>query len=228
VTIAKGVQWGRPCSLEIGRPVATSDAELAELVRRQVLDGPKPNPGRFEGATAVGLAGGDLFVTLGGAAGGRSPCGPDAWLFPLDAMVVRCDSDRAAGGAMAAVAHVVALRHPARSRGGELRHMGWFEAETLVVANAAFLGDWNIAPRGHPNDGRLEVTRGSLPRRDRRRLGARLRTGTHLPHPDLATSRPKSVDSAGGPWRLFVDGVDHGMVDRFTVSVVPDAFAVVM
>lgn len=147
MTIAKGVQWGRPCSLEIGRPVATSDAELAELVRRQVLDGPKPNPGRFEGATAVGLAGGDLFVTLGGAAGGRSPSGPDAWLFPLGAMVVRCDSDRAAGGAMAAVAHVVALRHPARSRGGELRHMGWFEAETLVVANAAFLGDWNIAAR---------------------------------------------------------------------------------
>lgn len=234
MTIAKGRPWGHQGALEDGRPVATSDAELARFVSAAVLAG---------GPTgSVGLAGGDLYATLGGGSASRHPTDPDAWRYPLDAMVVRSRTDGTAAGPTVAVAHVVAFEVPEARRfpkrfGGAvtrrretsaLRRAPWFVEETLVVANAAFVGDWNIAPRGHPNDGRLEVTRGRLAARDRRQLRGRLVTGTHLPHPGLITSRPKAVSSGPGPWHLFVDGIDLGTVGEFDVEARPDAFTAVM
>lgn len=233
MTIAKGQPWGRLGPLEEGGPVADTDTDLAAAVEHHVV-----SRASGESPPVIGLSNGDLHSTLGGAAA-RLPTDPDAWRFPVDAIVVR------RGGAdqpVVAMAHVVAFRQSddpgfrarlamlvsGAGRRAELRRMPWFVDETLVVANAAFVGDWNVAPRSHPNDGRLHVTRGRLPRRDRRGLETRLRTGTHLPHPDLATSRPKALDSGAGPWRLFVDGVDHGLTDRFSVQVVPDAVTVVM
>lgn len=225
MTIAKGVQWGEPGAMPAGSPVADSDVELARLVQEAVLAGSTPDP--------LGLSGGDLFATLGGP-GTRHPTDPEAWRSPIDALVVRFSRAEAAlePERVVAVAHVVAFsgsgsRMVRRRRRASLSDMAWFEAETMVVANASFAGAWNIAPRGHPNDGRAEVTRGCLPKRDRRQLSSRLRTGTHLPHPDLATSRPKTVESGPGPWRLFIDGADRGIVESFAVEVVPDAFIVV-
>lgn len=245
MTIAKGQPWGRPGPLDPDQQTATGDAELARLVRSTVLGdtvvgGTQPDDtGQDDPApAAVGLSGGDLHTTLGG--GARRPTDPDAWRFPIDAIIVRMEGSSDARHQLVAVAHVVAFRCSddsgvlarlasiaGRRHRSELRRMPWFVEETLVVANAAFVGNWNIAPRSHPNDGRLHVTRGSLPQRDQRQLDGRLRTGTHLPHPDLARSRPKSVDSGAGPWHLFIDGVDHGRTDRFSVEIVPDAFTVV-
>ncbi|MCB1026663.1 MAG: hypothetical protein KDB24_02745, partial [Microthrixaceae bacterium] len=157
MTIAKGVQWGEPGPLPPGRPVVADDAALAALVRAQVLSG--------ETAAPIGLTGGDLLRTLGGGPARRRPDDPEAWRFPVDALVVRREGADDAEPAVA-VAHLVAFRTSARRR-APLSRMPWFVTETLVVANAAFLGEWNIAPKGHPNDGRADVTRGVLPRRDR-------------------------------------------------------------
>lgn len=234
MTIAKGQTWGWRGPLEGDRPVAATDAELARIIASSVLAGEVPEP--------TGLSGGDLHATLGGGSTSRQPSDEDAWQYPLDAMVVRWTTDGTTSDPTVAVAHVVAFLVPgARGTGGllsgavrrrrrspVLRQAPWFDDETLVVANAAFVGDWNIAPRGHPNDGRMEVTRGRLGPRDRRQLSRRLLAGTHLPHPDLATSRPKMLSSGRGPWRLFVDGVDTGTVDDFEVELFPDAFTAVM
>ncbi len=230
MTIAKGQPWGGPGPLTADRPVASSDAALARIVSAAVLAGETPEP--------TGLSGGDLHTTLGGGSTLRRPSDPDAWRYPLDAIVVRASAEHRSIGPTVAVAHVVAFEQPGTRRGvgarlrrrrsPELRRAPWFVDETLVIANAAFVGNWNIAPRGHPNDGRLEVTRGTLGPRDRRQVASRLIAGTHVPHPDLTTSRPKTLGSGPGPWRLFIDGVDTGVVDDFDVEVIPDAFTAVM
>lgn len=234
MTIAKGQPWGRQGPLDAAGPVAATDAELARVVAAAVLAGDVPEP--------TGLIGGDLFSTLGGKPSGRRPTDEDAWWYPLDALVVRSTTDGVSSEPAVAVAHVVAFRAPEAGRPSDrlvgalrgrrhppkLRRAPWFVDETLIIANAAFVGDWNIAPRGHPNDGRLEVTQGRLGARDRRQLAGRLAAGTHLPHPGLTTSRPKALDAGMGPWRLYVDGVDTGMVDDFGVELIPDAFTAVM
>ncbi len=55
--------------------------------------------------------------------------------------------------------------------------------------NAQWLGDWDLGPRAHPGDARLDVTDGRLPLGDLLKARKRVRTGTHLPHPDLVTTR---------------------------------------
>ena len=98
--------------------------------------------------------------------------------------------------------------------------------------NAQYLGRWDVAPRGHPNDGRVDV----LPRRRRRcrratgcRARAALPQGTHVPHPQLADSPGADGD------RLTFDRpvarvarrralVDRGRAHALTVE--PDALLV--
>ena len=44
---------------------------------------------------------------------------------------------------------------------------------------------WDVAPRGHPNDGRLDVLDADLPFDERLQVRARLEHGTHVPHPRI-------------------------------------------
>ena len=86
-----------------------------------------------------------------------------------------------AGGKVAwAVSHVVGRRRDS-----------WFRGEVLFVMNAQFLGPYDIAPRGHPNDGRAEMLKVSsaMSWRVRHTALQRALTGTHLPHPLISTSR---------------------------------------
>jgi diacylglycerol kinase family enzyme len=95
--------------------------------------------------------------------------------------------------------------------------------------NAEFLGDWDVAPRGHPNDGRAEVVEVDASMRIRDRLAARgrLRAGAHLPHPDIST---RSIRSASWtferPMQVIVDGHGLGRAREITLRVVPDAATV--
>ena len=57
--------------------------------------------------------------------------------------MLRVDAD---GRRLTAVAHVVA-------RGGG----PWWRGPIVAVMNADRLGRWDVAPRAHPNDGRLDV-----------------------------------------------------------------------
>ncbi|MEZ5381228.1 MAG: hypothetical protein R2754_05465 [Microthrixaceae bacterium] len=233
MTISKGQAWGWQGALEAPGRLAASDASLAALVGQAVLAGQPPAP--------VGLSGGDLYRTLGGDTASRHPSDPDAWHYPIDALVVRTTAGGERRDPRVAVAHVIGFAAPPggrtrraataalRARGSSaLVRAPWFVDETLVAANAAFVADWNVAPRGHPNDGRLDATRGALPTRDRRQLAGRLVAGTHVPHPGLATSRTASLEAGPGPWRLFIDGADAGLVDDFDVRVIPDAITVVV
>ena len=81
----------------------------------------------------VGLSGGDLHRV-----GSPSPRATMQRL-PVDVLDVIADERD-----FIAVAHVVARR-------------SWWRGRVLAVMNVDHLGDWNVAPRAHPNDGRFDV-----------------------------------------------------------------------
>jgi len=203
VTIRRGEAWGQPGVLDAGAPVVHSDADLARLVRQARQVGAAP--------PTVGLLGGDLCRTVGGPGEeGRLTSG--GVRLPID--VVRADID---GAAHWFTAHLVA------------RRWGW-RGRTVVAMNAQWLGDLRLGPRAHPNDGRVDITDGTLPPGDRSEARRRARSGSHLPHPALSTSRVATAElDLGRGLGVWLDGVRVARrAHRVVLTVEPDALEVVV
>ena len=83
------------------------------------------------------IRGGDVHTALG------APQGPATTRLALDVMHVE-----AAHFSGVAVAHVL-VRRPGRR--------GWWHGPLAVVTNVDHVGAWDVAPRAHPGDGRLDV-----------------------------------------------------------------------
>lgn len=154
----------------------------------------------------MAVAGGDLHRTLGDSDGGD---GSTVQRVPLDAFRVTAD-----GVEHCAVAHVVARR-------------SWWRGPIVGVFNCEHLGRWDVAPRGHPNDGRADVLEVDEAMTVRARVQAwrRLRSGTHVPHPAIHVSQRTAASwGFARPLRLYVDGRRHGEVINLEVNVEADAF----
>jgi len=135
--------------------------------------------------------------------------GPTMHLVPLDVLRVVADDIE-----LCAVAHVVARR-------------SWWRGPIVAVFNCEHLGRWDVAPRGHPNDGRAEVIEVDATMTIRARVQAwrRLPSGTHIPHPAIRVSPRRTASwEFVRPMLLFVDGRRRGEVRRLVVTVEPDAF----
>ncbi len=203
MTVRKGEAWGEPGGLPRDAPVFTSDRSLRTYVeqRRRAA----------EPLGIVGLTGGDLCRTLGGA--GTVAPGVDADRLRLSVDVVSVLLD---GRQHWFVAHLVC------------RGRGW-SGPCLAAMNAEFLGAWDLAPRGHPNDGMVDVTAGSLPLGERLKARRRLPTGSHLPHPSLRTSRVAHLlEEFDKPRPVSLDGEPMGRVRAIALRVEPDALQVVV
>ncbi len=159
----------------------------------------------------VGLTGGDLCHTLGGRGSVERLRAPGAMTFPVDALWVSVDG----GPEVRAVAHVVA------------RTWGW--RHVFIAANAAWLGHLNVAPRGHPDDGKADVLEWDLDWRAAHQVLRRMRLGAHLPHPGISAASVASV-AVRFPQarRVWVDGERRGRAHALTVRVAPDALRVVV
>jgi hypothetical protein len=202
VTIRKGDEWGRigPVPDDLG--VARTDADLHAMIERARRSAAAIPP--------LMLLGGDLMKALGGTTQGP-PTGRDMAILPVD--VVRVQAGLRTGWF---AAHLVARR-------------SWWRGEVVAVMNSQFLGSWDVAPRGHPNDGRFEVVRVAPAMSVRERIGARrrLRSGTHVPHPaiDMRATSATTI-SFVRPLRLWLDGEAWGQADSITLTVEPDALTV--
>lgn len=201
MTIGKGQDWGWPGRLPDGAPVVGTDAEILAAAARSPLDPP-----------VVGLVGGDLHRTLGGPTVPSRLGTDDAHHFPVDAATVRLD-----GRPHRFVSHLVA-------------HRGWWWGPVLVVANAEFLGTWDVSRRAHPNDGLLDaVLCEGMSVRDRYTAWRRLPSAQHVPHPAISVRRkgqhrwefPRAL-------RVRLDGVRAGRTSTIEVDVEPDALVVVL
>jgi len=198
MTISKGADWGETVQRPSDLRVATSDHELAVML----ADG----TGR---PTAVSA--GDIHRTIGGR-----PLGDRTELLalPIDLMRVSLDDAEPED----AVAHVLA-RSPWTAG-------GWWRGDVLAVMNAEFVGDLDVAPRGHPNDGRAETFRvgADMGVRQRWEVRRRLPSARHLPHPAIAVRPIRSMTWEFDRLRVVVvDGRKLGPARRLTVNVDADA-----
>lgn len=203
MTIEPGMPWGRRVPRPDDIVSAQNDRDLARALTQ------RPGP-------PVAAVAGDLARTLGVSGNGRRDTINE---FPIDLIEVRLDPQLALPGEpLVACSHVIA-RSP-------LRRGHWWRGPILVVMNAEFIGDWDVAPRGHPNDGRAEVFEVDASMSVRDRLGARRRmsTGTHVPHPRITT---RSVRTATWdfprPLDVIVDGWPAGRASSLAITVQPDA-----
>ncbi|MFT5200765.1 MAG: diacylglycerol kinase family enzyme [Candidatus Aldehydirespiratoraceae bacterium] len=147
----------------------------------------------------VVLTGGDVARTLGGGRG----VPPHAHV-EIDLGAVLVD-----GKLHWFLAHLVARQ-------------SWLRGRVVVAANAAFIGEWNIAPRAHPGDGKLDVLDGNPGLGDRVKARRRLASGTHLPHPDITVRRSEAVQiDLSEPTRIFLDGTAVGRAQSLSIRTEP-------
>ena len=105
----------------------------------------------------------------------------------------------------------------------------WWRGRVVAAMNAEFVGRWDVAPRSHPNDGKLDVLDGDLGIGDRLKARSRLPLGTHVPHPDITERRVEhlALDLAQ-PTPVWLDGVAVGAARNLLLRVEPDALTVVV
>jgi hypothetical protein len=200
VTIRKGEPWGVPVAAPLDLFLAADDAAAARFVRDALAGG--------HSVPLVGITGGDLARTMGGGVPGRFP--GEVTRAPVDLLQVSAD-DRTT----IAVAHVAVG--------------SWWRGECRFALNAQYVGPLDLAPRSHPNDGRLDalVVAPAMSMRARLQARRRARSGTHLPHPQLSMSQTATVSwtfDRAVPVR--VDGERWGSARTVTVTVAPDALVV--
>jgi len=198
MTISKGADWGEPVERPPGLRVATNDHDLAVML----ADG---------SARPTAVSGGDVHRTVGGRPLGRRD---ELLALPFDLLRVTLDDAQP----VTAVAHVLA-RSPWRIG-------GWWRGDALAVMNAEFVGDFDVAPRGHPNDGRAETLRigPDMGFRQRWEVRRRLPGARHLPHPAIVTRSIRSMTwDFDRPRVISADGRKLGIARRLIVDVEADA-----
>jgi YegS C-terminal NAD kinase beta sandwich-like domain len=220
MSIAKGEPWGRPAEGAPDLVLEGGDDTLASAVAAY------PHA-RIE---FVPAAGSDFARAVGLSDGGRA-----AMELPCDALRVDVD-----GRELLAVNMVVVGVPPDRQRwwnrasrivvqvDDRVVHDG--DAVAVVVANGQYLRGADVVPRGHPGDGRIEIQVYAVGRRERAAMRARLRLGTHVPHPRIRSTAGRRVEiRAGGPaLGVEIDGIRAAPARAVTVAVAPAAFTLLV
>lgn len=209
--LRKGEEWGIQASGPADLEVRGSDADLASAVAAgsDPLVSFTPSP-ESDLARAVGR-----------------PFGEGHRALPLDVL-------RLAGGGVAVNGVVVGVApdrlrwwHRRRPMEVEVDGRPAFSARatTMLVLVGQYLRGTDVNPRSHPGDGVAEVQIYMLPPGARAAMRARLRSGSHLPHPAIQTQRGRRVAiHLGRPNPLEVDGRPAGRAARVEIEIVPGAY----
>ena len=216
MSIARGRDWGEIGPIPDEAVAAATDAEAAAVVAAARRAGHPAPP--------VLLTGGDLARTLGAA--GPPPA---AGIAPAKEARVSTGGGQPRQGARMFVdagaalvdgrlvwfaAHLVARR-------------AWWRGRVLVVANAAFMGRGNVAPRAHPGDGRLDILDCKLGLGARIRARSRLAAGTHVPHPAIEQRRVAAAQFDLAPaLDVYADGQRLARAGTVSVRVEPAALEI--
>jgi hypothetical protein len=107
----------------------------------------------------------------------------------------------------------------------------YWKGRHLIVSNAGWIGDSNVAPRAHPNDGKVEMLTMHSDMTLRQRFLARrkMNTGVHLPHPDLSSAQISiAVIESKGREILVIDGDKVANWTSISLTVQPDYWRVLV
>lgn len=215
MTIKRGQPWGERRTPPENLPIATSDHQAGKLLS--------------EGCREFLLTGGDMWRTLGGAP--SSPLELERTVVTLDSMLVTYfQVETRRRHQQPVFSHVIftARCWPSWRRSFQPFINRLRPVDENYVMNAQFLGTWDVIPRGHPNDGRVDVLTvpASLSWRQRQQFRRRIQTGTHIPHPLVEVRPITQTWSAEGCGTLILDGLNRGPVEDLTISVVADSVTV--
>jgi hypothetical protein len=201
VTIERAKDWGWRGPRPADVVEVADDAAAARIVCESRLAG--------TAVPTIGLLGGDLRRTLGHD-DHVERLGSEVAVFTVDIGLVELD-----GTPWTFVGHLIARRH-------------WWWGEVLAVMNAEFRGRWDVAPRSHPNDGRLDVLHVvDMALGERYKAWRRLASGTHLPHPGIRSQRVAATTvRLSRPLPVALDGVSVGVATDLSIRVEPDALTV--
>lgn len=209
MTIDKGQPWGEAAPLPPGGVVVRSDAEARRVVERAK----RAN----KAVPVLGLLGGDLCRALGGTGDEARLRSAEAVTVPVDLGAVLVD-----GRLLWFVAHLVARR-------------GWWRGPIYAAMNAQHLSRpvpgriWDVAPRSHPNDGRLDTLVVGMPLGERLKARSRLPTGTHVPHPHIEARQVSAVQWDVPGLDVWLDGERVARRARtLSVRIEPDALRCVV
>jgi hypothetical protein len=203
MTIEKHQAWGAPGPLPADGVLVRHDADARAVVEQHRRDDTAIPP--------LGLLGGDLCRTVGGRGDEARLRSAEAMTLPVDLGSVLVDGRR-----HWFVAHLVARR-------------SWWRGRVVAVMNAQWIGSWDVAPKGHPNDGKLDVLDGDLGLDDRFKVRSRLATGTHLPHPGIAVSRVAALQiEFERPTPIWLDGERIGAARTLSIRTERDALTCVV
>lgn len=202
MTIEKGQPWGSPGVLPVDGVLVRTDAEARAIVERARRAG-DPIP-------MVGLLGGDLCRTVGGAGDEARLRSEEAVHLPVDVGAVLID-----GRLHWFVAHLVARKR-------------WWRGRVYAAMNAEYLGRWDVAPRSHPNDGLLDTFDVTMSTADRFKARRRLPTGTHVPHAHIKERRVSAVQVDVGGLDVWLDGECIGPAHSLSIRVETDAMTCVV
>lgn len=202
-----GREWLSQCGKRGRLPedglVVASDGELSELLQRHREDRTQIPP--------VALTGGDLWRTLGGPSSVGRWKTNNARHLQIDLGAALVD-----GRFHWFCAHLVV-------------RTSWLYGKIFVAANAAYLGSWNIAPRAHPGDGLLDVLESDLILKQRIGALRRLKSGTHVPHPDISYRRVKAEQVEFlKEMAVYVDGKPIGKARRLSIRSEPESLLLVI
>lgn len=206
MTVRKGQEWGSLVPPGPGMRIVHNDAELRDLVLAT----------RSEGhlLPVVGLLGGDLMRTLGGTGDATRLSGDEPIPhLPIDLVSVAADG----GEPTLFVSHLVA------------RGRTWWRGPITAAMNGQFIRRWDVSPRCHPNDGRVDVVTVSaeLGLQQRWMARPRLLLGTHVPHPLITIKQHGSVRiDLGSPRIVWLDGRRWSKATTLQLTVEPDALVV--
>lgn len=205
MTISKDEDWGTTGPLSPLGVLVSVDRHA----RRAVTDARRVGAALPE----LGLIGGDLWRTCGAPSGGEERLRSDeARRLPMDLGSVQIN-----GVKHWFTAHLVARR-------------SWWRGPVVAAMNAQFIGSWDVAPKAHPNDGRLDVLSGAMNAAEKFKVFTRLRSGTHVPHPDIRERRVATTQIDLPPrTTLWLDGEPVIRSARsLTIQVEPDALTCVV
>ena len=210
--IKPGEPWGSPTDERADVVVTGDDAALAAAVPVDLMSV----------LLVCFLPEGSDFARVVGVATITDDAAPRGFALPVDAI----ETDRGIAMNVVTIGRAPgSLRAWHRSRhvtitvDGRAVHDG--RATTVVIANGQFSGTADLAPRGHPGDGRLEVQVYTLTAAERGAMRRRLPTGTHLPHPRIVATSGRTivvrVPGSGLPATL--DGRPVGRVQGLDLAV---------
>lgn len=238
--IKPGEEWGGPTSARPDLEVTGSDADLATRVNESLNDSSRPagassGESLNDSPTRAGMlvrfqpdASSDLAGAVGLDADREVPLGIQ---LPVDLL---CLADgRAAVNMIVIGTPPDAVGFATRRFGANLRVDGkpvfHGPCTTIVIATGQFRRGLDLVPRGHPGDGRAETQVYAVSGRERRQLRTRLATGTHVPHPRITQrSGTRVTVSVDRRVALEIDGRPAPRADRIDVTVVPDAYRLLL